>query len=50
MTANEIREELEKVETYIFMATMADFMDWANYNRLQARKRNLKEMLEKVES
>ena len=49
MNANEIKAELEKVEGYIFMEQMADFMNWGNYYKLRARERELKEMLKKVE-
>lgn len=45
MTKEEIIQELDRVQTAMFMASMADFMDWPNYRRLQAEERRLKEML-----
>ena len=33
MTIEEMKNRLEKVENAIFMETMADFMDWKNYNK-----------------
>ena len=49
MTINEIKAEIEKVEGYIFMEQMADFMNWGNYYKLRARKAELQEMLKKAE-
>lgn len=46
MAREEIIKELDRVQTAMFMASMADFMDWPNYHRLQAEERKLKEMLE----
>jgi hypothetical protein len=46
MAREEIIKELDRVQTAMFMATMADFMNWPNYYKLQAEERKLKEMLE----
>ncbi len=46
MAREEIIKELDRVQTAMFMASMADFMDWPNYHKLQAEERKLKEMLE----
>ena len=46
MTREEITKELDRVQTAMFMASMADFMNWPNHHRLQAEERKLKEMLE----
>lgn len=45
MAREEIMKELEKIQDAMFMASMADFMDWANYYALRAKERELKELL-----
>lgn len=45
MTREDIMKELEKVQDAMFMASMADFMDWANYYTLRDKERELKELL-----
>ena len=45
MAREEIIKELEKVQDAMFMASMADFMDWANYYTLRDKERELKKLL-----
>ena len=45
MAREEILKELDRIETAMFMEQMADFMNWANYRKLQAREKELKAML-----
>lgn len=47
--ANEIRQNIERVEKAIFYEQMADFMDWNKYHELNAELRNLKKELEEIE-
>lgn len=37
MTAEELKKEIDRIETDIFMEQMADFMNWDLYYRLTAR-------------
>ena len=48
MTIEEMKNRLEKVENAIFMETMADFMDWKDYNKLIAEKNSLKKQLKEM--
>ena len=45
MAREEIMKEFDRIETAIFMAQMADFMNWGNYRKLVARKAELQAML-----
>ena len=45
MKKNEIEKEIDRIETAIFMETMADFMNWGNYNMLKKQLAELKAML-----
>lgn len=45
MAREEIMIELKRVQRAIFMEQMADFMNWTNYRKLQAREKELKAML-----
>lgn len=45
MAREDIIKELEKVQKAMFMEQMADFMNWANYRKLQAKEKELKAML-----
>lgn len=49
MELNELKKELERVESALFYEQMADFMNWDNYYRLRARERELKEKLKEME-
>ena len=49
MTADEIREEIKRVERAIFYEQMADFMDWDAYYSLTHKLENLRLELEKIE-
>ena len=45
MSKEEILKEIDRVETAIFMETMADFMNWANYYKLKRELAELKAQL-----
>ena len=45
MTREEILKEIDRVETAIFMETMADFMNWGNYYKLKHELAELKAQL-----
>ena len=45
MTKEEILKEIDRVETAIFMETMADFMNWENYDKLNRELERLKYLL-----
>ena len=45
-TAEEIKKEIDRVETALFMEEMADFMNWSNYYKLKNRLRDLQAQLE----
>ena len=47
MAREEIMQELDRIETALFMEQMADFMNWGNYYKLMARKAELQAMLTK---
>ncbi len=47
--ANEIRQDIERVEKAIFLESMADFMNWNKYHELNAELRKLKKELEEIE-
>lgn len=47
--ANEIRQDIERVEKAIFIESMADFMNWNKYHELKAELRKLKKELEEIE-
>lgn len=45
MTKDEILKEIDRIETAIFMETMADFMDWPRYYKLNRELAELKAQL-----
>ena len=45
MTREELEKEIDRVETAIFMATMADFMNWEAYYQLKNELAALKAQL-----
>lgn len=45
MTREELLKEIDRVETAIFMVTMADFMNWEAYYRLNNELAALKAQL-----
>ena len=45
MTKDELLKEIERVENAIFMETMADFMNWENYYKLNRELAALKAQL-----
>jgi len=49
MTITEIKKEIDRVETALWMCEMADFMDWGNYYKLKNELRDLREALKEVE-
>ena len=49
MNANEIKEQIKKVENAIFYEQMADFMNWNKYYELKAKKEKLYQELKEIE-
>ena len=45
MTKDELLKEIDRIETAIFMESMADFMDWTRYYDLKRQLAALKAQL-----
>ena len=48
-TIEELKNEIERVEHYIFLETMADFMNWDYYYKLKRELNDLKKELKERE-
>ena len=49
MTTEELINELDRLESAIFMEQMADFMDWSAYRRLKNEQNEVKAELKERE-
>ena len=49
MTKQEILARINEIEKQMWLESMADFMNWTLYRKLEDERRNLKRELEKIE-
>lgn len=50
MSANEIKEKIERLENWMDWEQYADFMDWNAYYKAKAEVRELKRQLAELEA
>ena len=49
MTKQEILARINEIENQMWLESMADFMNWTLYRKLEDERRNLKRELENIE-
>ena len=50
MSANEIKEKIERLENWMYWEQFADFMNWSEYYKAKAEVRELKRQLAELEA